>query len=55
MAVSAIVPLAGSIDNCMITTIFGITLTGEFLRIQMVHLRKTSKSLPHVEFPESLS
>ena len=35
----------------MITTTFSITLTGEFLPIQLIYGGKTTKSIPAVSFP----
>ena len=35
----------------MITATFSITLTGEFLPIQLIYGGKTKKSIPSVSFP----
>ena len=45
------VPIAGSTDKCMITATFSITLTGEFLPIQLIYGGKTTKCIPAVSFP----
>ena len=45
------VPIAGSTDKRMITATFSITLTGEFLPIQLIYGAKTTKSIPAVSFP----
>ena len=45
------VPIAGSTDKRMITATFSITLTGEFLPIQLIYDGKTNKSIPAVSFP----
>ena len=45
------VPIAGSTDKRMITATFSITLTGEFLPIQLIYGGKTTKSIPAVSFP----
>ena len=45
------VPIAGSTDKRMITATFSITLTGEFLPIQLIYGGKTKKSIPAVSFP----
>ena len=44
-------PIAGSTDKRMITATFSITLTGEFLPIQLIYGGKTTKSIPAVSFP----
>ena len=43
----------GASDKRMITATSAITLSGQFLPIQLICEGKTSKSLPRVEFPES--
>ena len=45
------VPIAGSPDKRMITATFSITLTGEFLPIQLIYGGKTKKSIPADSFP----
>ena len=45
------VPIAGSTDKRMITATFSITLTGEFLPIQLIYGGKTTKSMPALSFP----
>ena len=45
------VPTAGSADKRMITAAFSITLTGEFLPIQLIYGGKTNKSISAVSFP----
>ena len=45
------VPIAGSTDKRMITATFTITLTGEFLPIQLIYGGKKTKSIPAVPFP----
>ena len=44
-------PIAGSPDKQIITATFCITLTGEFLPIQLIYGGKTKKSIPAVSFP----
>ena len=44
------VPIAGSTDKRIITATFSITLTGEFLPIQLIYGGKTTKSIPAVSF-----
>ena len=44
------VPVAGANDIRMITATFAVTLSGRFLPIQQIYGRKTSKSLPRVDF-----
>ena len=48
---SKTVSIAGSTDKRMITATFVITLTGDFLPIQLIYGGKTTKSLPPVKFP----
>ena len=45
------VSIAGSTDKRMITATFSITLTGEFLPIQLIYDGKTNKSISAVSFP----
>ena len=45
------IPIADSADKRMITATFSITLTGEFLPIQLIYGGKTNKSIPAVSFP----
>ena len=40
------VPIAGSADKRMITATFSITLTGEFLPVQLIYGGKANKSIP---------
>ena len=44
------VPIAGSADKGMVFATFSITLTGEFLPIQLIYGGKTNKSIPAVCF-----
>jgi hypothetical protein len=48
---SKTVSIAGSTDKRMITATFAITLSGDFLPIQLIYGGKTSKSIPAVAFP----
>ena len=48
---SKTVSIAGSTDKRMITATFVITLTGDFLPIQLIYGGKMTKSLPPVKFP----
>ena len=43
--------ITGSTDQQMITATFSITLTGEFLPIQLIYGSKTNKRTPAVSFP----
>ena len=45
------VPIAGSADKHMIIAAFSITLTGEFLPVQLIYGGDTTKSIPAVSFP----
>ena len=47
------VPIASSSDKQMIATKFSITLTREFLPIQLIYSGKTRKSIPAVSFPSA--
>ena len=47
------VPIAGSTDKGMTTATFSITLTREFLVIQLIYGGKTNKSIPAVSFPSA--
>ena len=47
------VPIAGSTDKRMITALFSITITGEFLPIQLIYGGKTKKSIPADSFPSN--
>ena len=49
------VPTAGSTDKRMITATFSITLTGEFLPIQLIYGGKANKSIPAVNEKEALN
>ena len=44
------VPIAGSTDKRIITATFSITLTGEFLPVQLIYGGKTTKSISAVSF-----
>ena len=44
------VPIAGSTDKRMITATVSITITGEFLPLQLIYGGKTKKSIPAVSF-----
>ena len=48
---SKTVSIAGSTDKRTITATFAITLSGNFLPIQLIYCGKTSKSIPAVAFP----
>ena len=48
---SKTVSIAGSTDKRMITATFAITLSGNFLPIQLIYGGKTKKSVPAVAFP----
>ena len=48
---SKTVSIAGSTDKRTITATFAITLSGNFLPIQLIYGGKTSKSIPAVAFP----
>ena len=45
------VPITGSTDKRIITAIFSITLTGEFLPVQLIYGGKTTKCISAVSFP----
>ena len=49
---SKTVSIAGSTDKRMITATFVITLSGNFLPIQLIYGGKTKKSIPAVKFPD---
>ena len=47
------VKVVGKDDKCQITAIFGISMSGDFLPIQLVYQGKTTKCLPSFDFPPS--
>ena len=49
---SKTVSIAGSTDKRMISATFVITLSGDFLPIQLIYGSKTKKSIPAVKFPD---
>ena len=49
------VTIAGANDKRSITATFSITLSGEFLPIQLIYGGKTEQSFPRFKFPESFS
>ena len=49
------VPIKGVDDKRQITATFAISLTGEFLPIQLIYTGKTKRSLPKYSFPSSFS
>ena len=49
---SKTVSIAGSTDKRVITATFVITLSGDFLLIQLIYGDKTKKSIPAVKFPD---
>ena len=49
------IPLAGSSDKRTITATFVISLSGNFLPIQLIYGGKTDRSIPRVKFPPSFS
>ena len=49
---SKAVSIAGSTDKRMITATFVITLSGDFLPIQLIYGGKTKKSIPAFKFPD---
>ena len=49
---SKTVSIAGSTDKRMITVTSVITLSGDFLPIQLINGGKTKKSIPAVKFPD---
>ena len=46
------VSIAGSTDKRTITSTFSITMDGQFLPMQVIYGRKTTKSIPRVSFPD---
>ena len=52
---SKTVAVSGSSDKRTITATFAITVSGEFLPMQLIYGGKTSKSLPRFKFPDSFS
>ena len=49
------VTIAGATDKRKITAAFAITLSGNFLPMQLICEGKTVQSLPRFQFPNSLS
>ena len=49
---SKIVSITGSTDKRIITATFVITLSGDFLPIQLIYGGKTKKSIPAVKYPD---
>ena len=49
------VTIVGATDKRIITTTFAITLSGDFLPIQLIYGGKTEQSLPRFKFPDSFS
>ena len=49
------VTIAGASDKRSIAATFAITLSGEFLPMQLIYGGKTEQSLPRYKFPESFS
>ena len=49
------VPIAGGADKRALTAIFTVTLSGEFLPMQLIYTGKTSQSLPKHKFPAGFS
>ena len=45
------VPITGSTDKRIVTATFSVTLTGEFVQIQLIYGGKTNKSISTVSFP----
>ena len=45
----------GAVYRRSITATFSITLSGEFLHIQLIYAGKTTQSLPHYKFPTAFS
>ena len=52
---SKLVSITGSSYKQAITATFGITLSNEFLPMQLIYGGKTQQSLPKFKFPESFS
>ena len=49
------VPISGSADKRLITGTFAETLDGSFLPFQLIYKRKTTQSLPKIDFPDGFS
>ena len=49
------VPIDGKDDKRQITVVFGCSLTGDFLPLQLVYQGKTTKCLPSFQFPPDWS
>ena len=49
------VTIAGSADKRSITGTFSITLSGNFLPVQLIYGGKTNQSLPRYKFPDEFS
>ena len=45
------VEITGKDDKCQITVVFGVSMSGDFLPIQLVYQGKLTKCLPRFEFP----
>ena len=52
---SSNVTIVGASDKRNITATFAITLSGEFLPMQLIYRGKTNQSLPRFKFPDSFS
>ena len=52
---SSAVTITGANDKRNITATFAITISGEFLPIQLIYGGKTNQSLPRFKFPDSFS
>ena len=52
---STSVTVEGSNDKRMITGTFAITLSGNFLPVQLIYAGKTTQSIPKIAFPDSFS
>ena len=46
------IEITGNQNKCQITTVFGVTMDGNFLPPQLVYAGKTPKRLPNIDFPE---
>ena len=49
------VPIAGGSDKRALTAIFTVTLSGNFLPMQLIYTGKTAQSLPKFSFPDGFS
>ena len=45
------IEVAGKDDKRQITAVFGASMEGDFLPVQLVYQGKTTRCLPQVEFP----